>query len=182
MYGIALKMLLGNRGKCLGIVIGIAMASFLMLLQPGIALNAIAEHYGRITNISLPDIWVMDPKVQHVGDSKPLIDTQLYRVRGVRAVQWAMPFHQGNQVIRTSEGELVRCVLLGLDDTTLVGAPAVMVKGNYKDLRKSDGVIVEESAAKGRLAKPPLTQGGASIPLTIGDTFEINDKRAVVVA
>jgi putative ABC transport system permease protein len=54
MYGIALKMLLGDRGKCLGIVIGIAMASLLMLLQPGIALNAIAEHYGRITSVRPP--------------------------------------------------------------------------------------------------------------------------------
>ena len=84
-------------------------------------------------------------------------------------------------MIRTFDGELVPCVILGLDDATLVGAPAVMVKGKYTDLRKSDGVIVEESAAKGRLAKPALMPGGASIPLTIGDTFEINDKRAVVV-
>ena len=181
MYGIALKMLLGDRGKYLGIVMGIALASFLMVLQPGIMLKVFTEQYGRITNIGLPDIWVMDPKVQHVRDSKPLIDTQLYRVRGVKDVRWAMPLHQGNQVIRTPEGELVPCVLLGLDDATLVGAPAVMVKGNYKDLLKSDGVIVEESAAKGRLAKPPLTPGGASIPLNIGDTFEINDNRAVVV-
>jgi putative ABC transport system permease protein len=181
MNGIALKMLLGDRGKYLGIVMGIALASFLMMFQPGILLKILAENYTRITNISLPDIWVMDPKVQHVRDSKPLTDTQLYRVRSVKDVQWAMPLHQGNQMIRTLEGELVPCVLLGLDDATLVGAPAVMVKGDYRDLRKSDGVIVEESAAKGRLAKPPLTRGGASIPLMIGDTFEINDKRAVVV-
>jgi putative ABC transport system permease protein len=181
MYSIALKMLLGDRGKYLGIVMGIALASFLMMFQPGIMLKMLAEHYSRITSISLPDIWVMDPKVHHVQDSKPLTDTQLYRVRSVKDVEWAMPLHQGNQMIRTSQGELVPCALLGVDDATLIGAPAAMVQGKYTDLRTSDGVIIEESSAQGRLAKPPLTPGGPSVPLTVGDTFEINDKRAVVV-
>jgi putative ABC transport system permease protein len=174
-------MLLGDRGKYLGIVMGIALASFLMMFQPGIMLKILAEHYSRITSISLPDIWVMDPKVQHVQDSKPLTDTQLYRVRSIKDVEWAMPLHQGNQMIRTSQGELVPCALLGVDDATLIGAPAEMVQGNYTDLRTPDGVIIEESSAKGRLAKPSLAPGGPSMPLTIGDTLEINDKRAVVV-
>ena len=181
MYGIALKMLLGDRGKYLGIVIGIALSSFIMIWQPGVFLKIVGEQYSRITSIGLPDIWVMDPKTTQVGDSKPLTDTQLYRVRSVKGVQWAMPLHQGNQTIRTTDGELVPCVLLGLDDATLVGAPPEMVEGKFTDLRKSDGVIIEEAAAKGRLAKPPVKPGGNPVPLTIGDSFEINDKRAVVV-
>jgi putative ABC transport system permease protein len=43
MYGIALKMLLGDRGKYLGIVIGIALSSFIMIQQPGVFPRG---HYG----------------------------------------------------------------------------------------------------------------------------------------
>lgn len=37
----------------------------------------------------------MDPKVQFVDDIKPLQDTELYRVRGVAGVDWAMPLYKG---------------------------------------------------------------------------------------
>jgi putative ABC transport system permease protein len=181
MYGIALKMLLGDRGKYLGIVVGIALASLIMIQQPGVFLSILTEQYGRITDISQPDIWVMDPNTRQVGDSKPLIDTQLFRVRSIEGVDWAMPLFQGNQTIRTNEGELVPCQILGLDDATLIGAPPVMIEGNHADLRQPDAVIVDESAANGRLARPARTPGGKPTPLRIGDSFEINDRRAVIV-
>ena len=57
-----MKMLFGERGKYLGIVCGIALASVLMIQQP--------------------EVWVMAPLAQQVDDSKPMLDTQLYRVRG----------------------------------------------------------------------------------------------------
>ena len=181
MYGIALKMLLGDRGKYTGIVIGIALSSFVMLFQPGLVSKFISEYYRRITDINLPDIWVMDSKVKFVGDSKPIKDTQLYRVRGIKNVQWAIPLHEGRQIVRTAEGELVPCALLGIDEATLIGAPAVMAEGKSIDLRKFEGIIIDESAAKGRLARPPLTPDGPSIPIKVGDALEINDKRAVIV-
>ena len=81
MYGIALKMLFGDRGKYLGIITGIALASLIMIQQPGILISILSHTYSFISDISLPDIWVMDPKVQFIDDSKPLLDTQLYQVR-----------------------------------------------------------------------------------------------------
>ena len=181
MLKIALKMLFGDRGKYLGIVMGIALASILMIQQPGIMISILKTVNGLITNVSGPDIWVMDPTVKNVDEGKALMDTQLYRVRGVQGVSWAVPFYKGSQTVRMSNGEQVQSVLIGLDDATLIGGPAEFVEGNLAALRQPDSVIVDKAGAEGRLAKPATTPGGKPTPLKVGDTLEINDKRAVVV-
>ena len=108
MNRIALKMLFGDRGKYLGIITGITLASILMIQQPGMLVSIFTMTYSFITDVSLPNIWVMDAKVQQIDDSKPLLDTQLYRVRGVRGVEWAVPLYKGSQKVRLSNGETGR--------------------------------------------------------------------------
>lgn len=181
MNRIALKMLFGDRGKYLGIITGIALASILMIQQPGMLVSIFTMTYSFITDVSLPNIWVMDAKVQQIDDSKPLLDTQLYRVRGVRGVEWAVPLYKGSQKVRLSNGETVMSNLLGLDDATLIGGPAVMIEGKLSDLRIPDSVIVDEAGANGRLAKPADSPDGSPTPLKVGDVLELNEKRALVV-
>jgi putative ABC transport system permease protein len=182
---IALKMLFGDRGKYLGIVIGIALASVLMIQQPGILISILKTVNGRIADVSGaasgPDLWVMDPAVKNVDDAKAMMDTQLYRVRGVPGVSWAVPFYVGGQKVRLDTGETVQAQLIGLDDATLIGGPGEMLQGRLADLRQTDGIIVDKAGAEGRLAKPSATPGGRPVPLKVGDTVEINDKRALVV-
>ena len=50
-----------------------------------------------------------------------------------------------------------------------------------EDLRRADGVIVDERDLTGKLSRPPLVPGGPRIPLKVGDTLELNDHRTVVV-
>ena len=181
MFQIALKMLFGDRGKYFGIITGIALASLLMIQQPGILISIFSRTYSFISDVALPDIWVMDPMVKYVDDSQPMLDTELYRVRGVKGVEWAVPLYKGAQRVRLADGQLVGSNLLGLDDATLIGGPAVMIAGRLADLRLPDAVIVDEAGATGRLAKPATTPGGKPTPLQVGDILEINDKRALVV-
>jgi len=178
---IALKMLFGDRGKYLGIVTGIALASVLMINQPGIMISILKTVNGLITDVSGPDLWVMDPMVKSVDDAKPMMDTQMYRVRGVKGVAWALPFYRGSQKVRLPNGETVQSVMQGMDDATLIGGPGQLIQGKLEDLRQPDSIIVDKAGAEGRLAKPAATPGGKSTPLKVGDTLEINDKRAVVV-
>jgi putative ABC transport system permease protein len=56
-----------------------------------------------------------------------------------------------------------------------------MLEGKLSDLRRQDAVIVNDVGARTRLAKPSKVPGGKPEPLKIGDTLEINDRRAVVV-
>ncbi|PZN79390.1 MAG: ABC transporter permease [Candidatus Methylumidiphilus alinenensis] len=181
MNHIALKMLMGDRGKYLGIIMGLTFASLIMTQQPAIFVGLMMRTFSFISDLGLPDIWVMDPKVQFVDDIKPLQDTKLYRVRGVAGVKWAMPLYKGLLKARLENGTFQTCNVIGLDDATLIGGPPVMLVGKLKDLRRSDGVIVDIDGATDKLAKPPMVPGGKPTPLKIGDTLELNDNRAIVV-
>src|SRR5436853_633576 len=64
MNVIALKMLLGDRAKYIGIIMGLTFASLLITQQLGIFVGIMARTYGFITDAGLADIWVMDAKVQ----------------------------------------------------------------------------------------------------------------------
>lgn len=178
---LALRMLVGDRAKYLSIIMGLTFASLLITQQQGIFVGLMTRTYGFVTDLGLPDIWVMDPKVQFIDDLKPLQDTQLFRVRGVEGVEWAMPLYKGILKARLEDGNFQNCIVVGLDDTTLIGGPPEMIAGRLADLRRSDAVIVDMYGAADKLANPSPIPGGKRIPLQIGDTLELNDHRAVVV-
>lgn len=180
MYFIALQMLFGDRGKYIAMVVGITFAALIMTQQPAIFVGLMTRTYSFIGDVSMPDIWVMDPGVQYVEEHKPMRDTDLARVRGVAGVEWAAPMFKNFMTAKMPDGATKTIALTGLDDATLIGAPSRMITGNLNDLRRNDAVIVDYEAAITRLRiKLP---GGSDRPLAIGDEMELNDRRAVVVA
>jgi len=181
MWYVAIKMLVGDRAKYLGMLIGVTFACLLITHQEAVFVGIMTRTYSVITDLALPDIWVMDPKVQFIDDSKPLRDTQLYQVRGVDGVEWAVPLYKGSLRARLADGNFQACSVLGIDDATLIGGPPEMLEGRLEDLRQEDAVIVDLAGAGGRLAKPPERPGEKPIPLKVGDVLELNDHRAVVV-
>lgn len=187
MNRVALNMLVGDRAKFLGIIFGIAFAAFLMTQQMSIFCGLMTRTFGFVSDTNYPQIWVMDEKVQFIDDLKPMQDTQLYRVRGVEGVDWAMPLYKGLLRARLENGTFQTCNVVGVDDATLVGGPPQMIVGSLEDLRRADAVIVDDVGAEGKLAKPapvdPTTGKpvGKPTPLKVGDYLELNDHRAVVV-
>jgi putative ABC transport system permease protein len=179
MYFIALQMLFGDRGKYIAMVVGITFAALIMTQQPAIFVGLMSRTYSFIGDVSQPDIWVMDPGVQYVEEHKPMRDTDLARVRGVAGVEWAAPMYKNFMTAKLPDGQTKTIDLTGLDDATLIGAPPQMVAGQLSDIRRTDGIIVNDEAATNRLrVKLP---DGSDRPLQIGDELEINDRRAVVV-
>jgi putative ABC transport system permease protein len=181
MHFVALKMLIGDRSKYLGIIMGLTFASLLITQQAAIFVGLMTRTYGFISDTGQADIWVMDPKVQFVDDIKPLQDTQLFRVRSVEGVEWAVPLYKGLLKARLADGTFQTCIVVGLDDATLIGGPPAMIEGQLADLRRSEAVIVDVVGAAGKLAKPSATPGLPPAPLAVGDTIELNDHRAIVV-
>ncbi|MGE5212103.1 MAG: ABC transporter permease [Nitrospirota bacterium] len=179
MNFIALKMLLGDRAKYVGIVIGLTFASFLVTWPSAIFTGVMSRTFSFVSDIGLPDIWVVDPTVQYIEDVKPMRDTEVLRVRGTEGVEWAVGLYKGMLQARLDDGTFQNCVIVGLDDSTLIGGPPKMVAGQLSDLRQAYGVIVDEAGARGKLAKKG--SDGRRIPLKIGDNLELNDNRCVVV-
>src|SRR5262249_61362372 len=98
-----------------------------------------------IGDVQGADFWVLAPMVQHVDDLKPLSENDLYRVRGVPEVEWAVRLYKGLARARMDDGNFQQVILLGLDDATMVGAPTEFVHGSLADLRQPDAVIMDEA-------------------------------------
>ena len=179
MSFIALKMLIGDKAKYIGIIIGLTFASLLITQQSAIFAGIMTRTFSFLSDVGLPDVWVVDPEVQYIDDIKPMQSTEVYRVRGVEGVQWAVPLYKGSLQARMTNGHFQSCIMVGLDDETLIGGPPTMISGRLSDLRRSDSIIVDATGANGKLAR--LLPDGRRIPLRVGDTLELNDHRAVVV-
>jgi len=180
MNFVALKMLAGDRAKYIGIVMGLTFASLLINQQAAIYSGLMTRTYSQIADTSSADIWVTDPEVEFVEDMKRMLDRELYRVRGVEGVQWAVPGFKGYFNTRLPGGKKVVASVIGIDDVSLIGGPPQMVEGKLEDLRQRDAVIVDIVEARGKLAKRSPTGDGEPQPLKVGDVLEINDRRAVV--
>ncbi len=172
MIWIAWKMLIGNRGKYLGIVFGIVFAALLIAQQSSIFCGLMSLTVSQILDVPGASIWVMDDNVQFVDDIKPLADTSLFRVKSVPGVDWAVPFYKGIARARLEEGSYEQMILLGLDDATLIGAPQGIFMGSIAALRTPDAVIIDQAGYK------RIWPGE---PERLGRIFEMNDRRAVVV-
>jgi putative ABC transport system permease protein len=176
---LAINILLGDRARYFGIVLGVSVAAFLISQQLAM-LNGILDRItATIRNLGQVEIWVVDPNVQFADDAKPMADSQLARVRGIEGVAWAVPLYKGNLRVRLEDGNFQMAILNGLDDATLIGGPPEMLAGKLSDLRESDAVIVDQAGATGKLARRGAD--GKRIPLAVGSTLEINERRAIVV-
>lgn len=179
MYGIAIRMLLGDRSKYFAMVSGVAFASLIMTQQPSILVGLLSRTYSFIQDISEPDIWVMDPGVQFVEENKPLRNTDLHRVRGIQGVQWAVPLYKAVMSAKLPDGQSVSVDVAGLDDPTLIGAPTHFINCKLEDLKCTNAVFVDQVAAETRLRV--RKQDGTTRALAVGDRLEMNDHAAIVV-
>ena len=174
----ALKMLMGDRARYLGILVGISFAALLITQQSAIFVGLMQRTYSFIADTPQPDLWVVDPDLEHHADSKPMLQQELFRVRGVDGVAWAVPMFKAFTKMRLPGGERRGCIVIGLDNDSLLGLPTSLVEGRVEDLRRADAVFVDHAEIAGKLATRDTD--GSSRPLRVGDVLELNDKRAVV--
>jgi putative ABC transport system permease protein len=172
MAWLALRMLVGDRAKYLGIIFGIAFATLLMAQQISIFLGIMGRTGSQVLDVRDASLWVMDREVRYVDEVPGLPEMDLQRVRGVEGVAWAVRLYKGQVRARLAGGHFRNVILFGLDDATLVGAPAEMLAGNLADLRQPDAVIVDKAGHEYMWPGEPYK---------IGRVFEMNDRRAVLV-
>jgi putative ABC transport system permease protein len=164
--------LTGDRAKYLGLIFAIAFSTFLIAQQITIFAGLLDRIRSQILDVWDADIWVMDPATQYVDEIYPLRDQSLYRVRGVPGVRWAVPLFKGQPVARALNGRFRAVILMGLDDSTLTGAPRKMILGSIESLRDPDAVIID-------LAGYHFLFPGQ--PPALGQVLEMNDRRARIV-
>src|SRR6267154_2065794 len=172
MNFIAWKMLTGDRAKYLGLIFAIAFCTFLLENQTSIFASILNRTGSQILDVTDADVWVMDAKTEYFEQTKALKDTDLTRVRGVSGVEWAVKLFKGAPVARTRAGKFATCILLGLDDATLTGAPRKMLLGSWQRLQEPDSIVIDNA---GYILLFP------GEPLELDRELEMNDHKVKIV-
>jgi putative ABC transport system permease protein len=172
MSWIALKMLTGDKSKYFAIIFGVSFACFLIAEQSAIFCGIMLRTTGQIRDTQGADIWVMNTGVRYVDDLKAISEDDVFRVRSVPDVAWAVNLYRGQGQAQLANGTYQGVILMGLDDASLAGAPTHMLVGNVGDLQIPDGILVDEAG---------FHQMWPGEPLHVGKVIEMNERRAVVV-
>ncbi len=171
MHLVALKMLWGDRAKYLGLIFGITFATLLMSQQVSIFTGIMARTGSQIKDLPEANLWVMHPEIQYIEEIKPMPVKSLLKVRAVQGVEWAVPLYKGFAVARAPGGIMQQVIVMGVDDSSLIGKPPRIVMGAWEDLRQPQAIALDAAAFK-------FFWPGEK--LALGKTLEINDQRAYV--
>lgn len=179
MISVAFKMLIGNRAAFIGVVFGIFLAVLLISQQSGIFLGLLSRSYRIVTNISQPNIWVIDPATSGEDQIRSMPKNYLEYIKSIPNVEWAVPVNYLVLPLATSSGIFKIAEVYGIDDLTKIGAPRIL-EGQLIDLHRDGAIILDYNSANDLLAK--RQSDGRKVPLKLGDSVEINGHRAVIVA
>src|SRR3989442_8726490 len=95
-------------------------------------------------------------------------DYDLYRVRSVPGVEWAVQLYKGLGRAKAPDGKFRNVILLGVDHATLVGAPRKMLVGSIYDLGQPDAAIIDKAGFRYFFPGEPLQ---------LGKTLQMNERR-----
>jgi putative ABC transport system permease protein len=179
MLKLGIKMLIEDRAKFIGMILGLSFSAFIITQQTAIFAGIMKRTFGFISDTSQAQIWVMDKKVQFIEDIKPLNKTDLFKVKSVEGVQWAVPLFKGLIKARLKSGNFQNCILIGIDENSFIGRPSTMVDGKINKLHEPNSIIVNDVGAEDKLAFSQNKNN--KIPLRIGNTLELNDHHSKVV-
>ncbi|NOY26352.1 MAG: ABC transporter permease [Oligoflexia bacterium] len=190
MIRVALTMLRGDSSKFIGLVVGIAFASFLVAFASAFFAGFMTRGFSLISENPEADVWVMDPAVQSVEQTVNLPSSALSRVRSVAGVVWAAPMALGKADARFANGSIQSFDVIGVDDITLAGAPAASATVT-EGLRLPQAAIVDAGGTEGKLQTPVSTadqwpQDGPHLDaptreLRAGDELLLNNHRVRIV-
>lgn len=173
MRFIAWQMLTGDKAKYLGLIFAIAFSTFLMSHQVSIFCGLMNRTASQIDDVRDATIWVMDSKTQYIDEVKALTDQDLFRIRGVPGVEWAVPLFKGTSRAKGPDGKFRGVILMGLDDATLTGLPRSVTLGRAESLAEPESIAVDRVGYKFFFPdeEPQL-----------GRTLDLNDHTLKIVA
>lgn len=192
MLRLAIRMLVGDTTKWLGVVLGVLFCAFLITHMLSMFAGMMSRTFALVSDIPFVDIWVMDPAVEYTDEPAGMPSTALRRVQSAPGVEWAVPLYTGTLRARLPNGRFRGVLVIGVDDASLVGAPETLTKGQVDALRGADAAIVDDEGARTLLRmpvaptahepgwnRPDLT--GQTRPLDVGDELLLNDHRLKIV-
>jgi putative ABC transport system permease protein len=167
MATMALRMMVHDRLKMIGILIGVVFAVLLTNQNAGTFLGLLYKNTMYLDN-SGADVWIAPPSTEQLQAGKTIPDATMMQARVTPGVAWAEPILFGGATVSLPGGGSEQIQLVGVRGPDLKGGPWNMVSGRPDAILEPDTMIFEDSQRE--------TLGG----LNVGSLREVNGHRVVV--
>ncbi len=168
---IALKMLIHNTRKFMGMIVGTTFAAFIIMQQPAIYQGVVDQLTKHIVSVNEPDLWVMTNAAEDFTDPPHVSAVDAYRIKSIPNVLWVKKLYRGWYSFYHEPTKSLRdWQLLAVDPATLLGLPKKMLAGDRNMIKESGAIIIDGYALKQLETKYHKT-------ISLGDTLYA-DKRA----
>jgi putative ABC transport system permease protein len=168
MWRLAIKAMLGDRGKLITSLLGITFSVVLVNLQGGLLLGLIHKA-SVLVDQGKADIWVGHRYVTNVDLSPPIPDRWIDRNRKLDGVERADRYLIGMAYATLPDGHQEQVFVVGTEPASLLGNPTYVKEGTPEAVREPDAVVIDAYDAA-RLGN-----------CRVGDVREINGSRARIV-
>jgi putative ABC transport system permease protein len=167
MTRIGLRMMVHDKLKMVGTLVGVVFAVLLSNQQAGTFLGLLKKNTMFIEN-SQADIWMVPPNTETLAAGKYLPEAISKQARGVAGVAWAEPLLFGGGQIAIPGGSAEAITIVGTKLPRLRGGPWNVVSGDAHALGSPDTMIFEDGVRD--------TLGG----LNLGSVREVNGRNVQV--
>jgi putative ABC transport system permease protein len=191
MFQIAIKMLMEDKTKYIGLLIGISFTAFLVTFAMAYFAGFMTRGFALVSENPTADIWVMDSAVSSTEATINMSDSALYLVKSIQGVDNATPLYLEDMTARYPNGHFQSFQIIGVDDATLSGAPKIKNGLSvFEALHIPQSIIVDSGGTSDKLQTPvnqkdifPFDGSHLDVPtreLRFGDELLIDSRRVVV--
>ncbi len=184
-------MLLGDRTKAIGLLIGITFTAFLITFSMGYFSGFMTRGFALISENQSADIWVMDPAVNSTELTSQFSLSTLNKIKNMPGVVQAEPLLLEDIQVRFANGSFQNFQMIGVDTTTLTGMPTPVL-GDYNQVRAPKRIMVDPGGTSDKLLTPINLQNqwspdGAQLEVPMrtlhpGDIVQVTNQRLIVAA
>jgi putative ABC transport system permease protein len=143
MTRIGLRMMVHDKLKMAGTLIGVVFAVLLSNQQAGTFLGLLNKNTMFIDNAGA-DIWIVPPNTEALQAAKPIPEAISKQARGVAGVAWAEPLLFGAAAVAIPGGASEAVTVVGTRLPDLRGGPWNVVAGDRSVLKNPDTMIFED--------------------------------------
>ncbi|MDP3279103.1 MAG: ABC transporter permease [Deltaproteobacteria bacterium] len=144
MARVGIRMMLHDRLKSIGTLVGVVFATLLVNQQAGTFLGLMQKNVMLVHN-TRADLWVIPGTLPTLQPTTPMSIAVLHRAQVTRGVGWAEPLAYGGGSVKVPNGGTEQVTIVGTRLPRAAGGPWNVVQGNVSSLSEPGAMFFEDS-------------------------------------
>ncbi len=144
MSAIAVRMMLHDRLKSIGTLVGVVFATLLANQQAGTFMGLLEKNTMLVAN-TRADVWIVPRTLPTLQQAAPMSISVLHRAQVTPGVAWAEPLAFGGASLKVPGGGTEQLTVVGTRLPRGAGGPWNIVRGSINDLREPGALFFENA-------------------------------------